>query len=104
MSRNVKIDLSLLKKMLIELELQLNSAYVIRDELNVKQSDDKFQKYIIELSKAIGIISGMAQESSLLIGDIQKLVQMSSPVPDAPNEFESILSALKNKTNKSSGN
>ena len=104
MSRNIKIDLSLLKKMLVELELQLNSAYLIRDELNVKHVDEKFQKYIIELSKAIGIISGMAQESSLLIGDIQKLVQMSAPAPDVSNEFESILSSLKNKTKPSGRN
>lgn len=69
MSKN-KIDLTLLKKLVGELENSLNNASNISTDV-----DADLNEYIVEMSKAVGLCAGIMRESSMLIGDIHTAVR-----------------------------
>jgi hypothetical protein len=63
MSKNV--DLTLLKKLVSELELSLEAADKIK---SVKGSEND---WVVELNKATGLAAGVMAEAGMLAGDIQ---------------------------------
>jgi len=101
MPKELKADLSLLNKLVSELSAQLELAYKARDLINKSDpEDEKFQTFVVELSKSVGLLSGIANEASLLVGDLQKIMQYASKAPDADepgNLLKSILSSAKTK-------
>jgi hypothetical protein len=69
MAKPSKIDLELLKKLVGELEVSLQTADGIKSATEVNNTD-----YVVEMSKAAGLAAGVMQEASLLILDIHGLV------------------------------
>ena len=97
MSRDMKADLTLMHKLVAELEKQLDDSYKLRDTIKETKDQETYFKYVIEISKAVGILSGISQEASLLIGDMQKLIQIASQpndMEDPTSMLQSILSPL----------
>jgi len=62
-----KVDLTLLKKLVIELEASLTTAE------GVVETDHN--GYFVEMSKGAGLAAGVMQEASMLIMDIYGVVQ-----------------------------
>jgi len=91
--KDIKADLSLLKDLVIELEKQLDTAYEARDNLPEDKDGAMYRKFIIDLSKAAGLLSGIANESSLLMGDLSKIMKsaLQSPEDESLNKINSIL-------------
>jgi len=88
-----KADLQLLKQLVKTVEEQLEVSYAIRDKFSSENSDALFRDFVIELSKAVGILYSVSQESSLLITDLQKIMTMSDPKASSVKEsFMDLLS------------
>lgn len=102
--KDIKVDLSLLKELVVELEKQLNESYASRDKLsNDKDADgNMYRKFIIDLSKSVGLLSGIASESQLLIGDISKIMKYAVLLPEEDDLMNKIGSLL-NKSLKNPG-
>lgn len=98
MSKTPKVDLTLLKKLVAELERTLTVVDTIRAavpttpdifadlDTSVSVSGDTAKShthdYIIELSKSSGLAACVMQEAGLLVGDIQSLILMTqNPTP-----------------------
>lgn len=64
-----KIDLSLLKKLVNELDAMIETAYAIPTD-NV----DKAHEAILELAKASGLAANISQEAALLVKDLYAVV------------------------------
>lgn len=94
-----KIDLTLLKKLVSELETSLDHV----DELQ-KDPDYNKNNSIVELSKAIGLVSGIFSESSMLIMDIQVLTQKASGLAPKEDSVQNLLTLLKTDTKLSGKN
>jgi len=74
MSKNVKIDLKLLKKFVSELELNLSVA----DGIHVAKGD--VSDYLVELAKSAGLALSISQEATMLVGDINKqMMKIQNP-------------------------
>ena len=74
MTSKTKVDLTLLKRLMAELENSLATANGINTDV---ESD--LNEYVIELSKATGLCTGIMQEASMLVLDISSLVHTSQP-------------------------
>lgn len=72
----MRADLALLKKYMEELEVSLGEAYSTRDDTEQLSQED-YNNFMVKLSKSVGILSGISQESALLISDLQKIGQYS---------------------------
>lgn len=66
-----KVDLTLVKKLIGELEISINIAE------KVAESDK--DTYFIEMSKSAGLAAGVMQEASLLIIDIYAVANSNQP-------------------------
>lgn len=98
--KDVRADLSLIKDLINELEKQLDGAYLIREDLNKNPTEEAYRKFVIELSKALGILSGISQESVLLVGDMQTIMQYATKTDktdetDETEETEEATNILK---------
>lgn len=72
-----KIELTLLKKLVGELEIAINAA----QELPVDEKE-QVHHFISELSKASGLAAGVAQEATALVKDMYQVSAMSQkPAP-----------------------
>lgn len=94
MHREIKADLSLLNELVVELDKQLNNAYEVRGSAQDAPTTDSYRKFVIELSKAVGVLSSISQESVLLVGDLQKMIQIagqSKEMEDPNSILKSIL-------------
>jgi len=83
----LKADLTLLKKMTVELEKFLQKTYKIRDDTQ-EMSRDEYHLFTVEVSKAIGLLAGISRESGLLVGDLTKIIEMSPDNPTNNKENE----------------
>ena len=87
-----KIDLTLMKKLLGELETSLNTSDAI------KTAEGSIVEYIVEMSKSLGLASGMVQEASLLIADIQAhVMSVQNPQASKSDFLSKILGAAPPK-------
>lgn len=102
--KNVKgtgVDLSLVKKLLEELEATLITANNIRDDKG------DIQQYIVETAKATGLAMGLMREASMLVGDITMMVSTDTNPVEASskkNTLEDLLGVLKNAAQNKSKN
>jgi len=95
--KDIKADLSLLKELVDELEKQLDEAYLSRDKLPEDKDGVIYRKFIIDLSKAAGLLSGIANESSLLVGDLSKIMRLALESSEDSDPMNQINSLLKSK-------
>lgn len=86
---NLPIDLTLLKRTVEALETVLASSETMKD-------GDRIE-YVLELNKALGFTSGLIGEASLLIGDIQHLIQQQSMGATPKFDVESLFGGLKGR-------
>jgi hypothetical protein len=87
---NGKIDLTILKRMVAELEASVNTAEAIRTDVKA----DKVE-WIVELNKATGLAAGVLTEAGLLMGDIQHMVQGGPSAGNKQDLLEKILGGFK---------
>ena len=80
-----KVDLTLIKKLVDELDKTISLSE------KIKESSDN-NEYIIEMSKGIGLCSGIVSEGTMLIADIAELLSTASGPPS-----DSKTSSLINK-------
>lgn len=96
-----KVDLTLLKRLVSELESSLSSADEVK-ELKTDKTAASINDSVVELSKAMGLTSGIMQEATLLMMDIQSVIrsQTAAPVMSKNDLLDKILGPLKgNGTN-----
>jgi hypothetical protein len=88
----MKVDLSILKRLVTELANSLDSADQLKSSQTATMAD-----YVTEMSKAAGLAAGIIQEGSFLVGDIQTAVRYSQqPAPAKSDDFlDKILSGIK---------
>lgn len=86
-----KIDLTLLKKLVGELESSLGTAD------GIKAVEGDITEYIVEMAKAAGLCAGVMQEAAMLVADVQSNVMaVQSPSPNKSSDiFEKLLGSLK---------
>lgn len=82
MNKLPKVDLVLLKKLVVELESTLESCEKIKSEENFDSTN-----FTIEMCKSTGLITGIIQESSMLIGDLQTIVKASQQTSSKTADF-----------------
>ena len=94
---NVTVNLTLLKTLVTKLDESLAAAE------QLKGADFDFNEYVVEMSKAIGLTTGVFQESSALIMDINAAIKLASvntlpePKEQGSNFLESLLGPLKTR-------
>lgn len=90
-----KVDLTTLKRLVAELESIVSAADGIKTDVN----GDKVE-YVVEMSKATGIVAGIIGESGMLMGDIYAQIQSVSAPSSAKSDFlDKILGPLKGPGN-----
>lgn len=87
---DVKVDLTLLKKLVSALESQLDAANAIAAAKNNENVAD----YVVEMSKATGISASIAKEASLLVGDIRQAIKLNTSPSAGADDLEAILGPL----------
>ena len=90
-----KVDLTLLKRLVSELDAMLATA----DGMSTDVKADK-NEWILELSKATGVAAGIMSEAALLTGDIQHLMA-GTTAAGAPKSdlLEKLMAGLKGPGN-----
>lgn len=74
MLKNVKVDLTLLKKFIAELELNLSVA----DGIHATKGN--VNDYLVEMAKSAGLAVSVSQEANMVVGDIHKqMMKIQSP-------------------------
>jgi len=89
-----KIDLTLLKRMVAELEASLGVA----DGIKTDVTGDKVE-WIVELNKATGLAAGVMTEAAMLMGDLQHLVQGGPSSLNKQDFLDKLLGGLKGPGN-----
>ena len=90
-----KVDLTVLKRLLAELESTLDTAEAITTDV----SSDKVE-YIVEMNKATGLAAGLMTEAGLLMGDLQHLISGVGTQGASKSDFlEKLLGGLKGPGN-----
>ena len=88
MSKNVKVDLKILKRLVGELEASLATAEGIKEDIDTSD-------YIVEMSKCVGLTAGIVAESTMLVGDIQHAMHLSSGPAPKSDPLSKLLAGLK---------
>lgn len=89
-----QVSLSLLKKLVSELEATLD----LTDSIREARGD--VQQYIVESHKAAGIAAGIMKEGSMLVADIHMLIRHNtetSSVSEKQDSIQDILGGLLGK-------
>lgn len=94
-----KVDLSLLTQLLTTLHEQLEIGGKI-----IENDNFKYQQYVIEMSKATGLASGLIQEATMIIGDIQTMIRAAGSVKSGVKSSEFIDMPSITKMPKNNGN
>lgn len=89
-----KVDLTVIKRLLAELESTLATAEGINTDVNA----DKVE-YVVEMNKATGLAAGVMTEAGLLMGDLQHLIQGAGSSSTKADFLEKLLSGLKGPGN-----
>lgn len=91
MAKNAKVDLTLLKRLVGELESTLATAEGIKADTDSKDSETE---YVVEMQKAAGLAAGVMTEATLLVGDIAVAVRSQSATAEK-DPLAKILGAIK---------
>ena len=92
MSKN-KVDLTVLKRLVSELESELATA----DGINTSVSPDKVE-WVVSLNKATGLAAGVMSEAAAVMGDIQHLI-VGDPSLDKQDFLDKLLGGFKGPGN-----
>lgn len=92
MSKNAKVDLKLLKRLVGELEASLATADGIKEDTEAAEGD--VQEYIVEMSKCIGLVTGVVAEATCLLGDIQVAIGYAQSPPKS-DPLSKLLAGIK---------
>ena len=85
-----KVDLTLVKKLVSELESSLAAAE------GIKTAKGDVSDYIVELSKSAGLAAGIMQEASMLVMDVQaQALAVQAPAPPKNDMLDKLLGPLK---------
>ena len=92
MTKEKAIDLTLLKKLVGELEVSIQAAEGIKTSIELDKTE-----YIVEMSKAAGLCAGVMQEAGMLISDLQSatIAVQSGGTPAKTDFLDKILGPLK---------
>jgi hypothetical protein len=90
MSKAPKVDLTLVKKLIAELEESLAVAENLYQDSPSKNND-----YVVEMSKASGLATGAAIEASMLALDVQAAIKMGASSAPKEDGLKSLLASLK---------
>lgn len=93
MSKN-KIDLSLLKRLVSELDSLIASAEGMSTDIKADKNE-----WVLELSKATGVAASVMTEAGLLIGDIQQEIVGVPPAEGKQDVLAKILGGIKGTGN-----
>lgn len=88
------IDLTLLKRLVGELEAHVNTMKSIKTDVPPNHTE-----LIVEGSKAAGLAAGVMQEAGALMVDIHVFVEGSTASPGKSELLEKILGSLKGPGN-----
>lgn len=86
-------DLNILRKLVAQLEASLEASEQIK-----KANDSDIADFVVEMSKASGLLAGLMQESTMLIGDISTIVRVSQQPTQpqkTPDFLDKILGGIK---------
>jgi hypothetical protein len=85
-----------------EIESHLETVY----KCNSTQAVDNDNSLMIEISKTIGLLSGISYEAALLIGDVQKLSQeeVETEESNTVKKLTSLLGGTAKKTRNTNFN
>ena len=87
----MKVNLSMIKKLVAELESGLEAAEGLKTKEGASIGD-----CVVEMSKAAGLAAGIMQEGTFLVNDIQAVVRVVQQPPAPKNDFlDKILSGIK---------
>jgi len=89
--KDVKVDLTLLKKLIVELENSLATA----DGIRAEETDENIHNYIVEMSKASGVAAGIVEEATLLISDCRQAIRYNTSAIGKDDPLSSLLGVLK---------
>jgi hypothetical protein len=89
-----KVDLTLLKRLVSELDAMLATA----DGMSTDVKADK-NEWVLELSKATGVAAGILTEAGLLMGDIQHLMAGTAAGAPKGDLLEKLMAGLKGPGN-----
>ena len=91
---NTKIDLSLLKRLVGELESMIATAEGMSTDVKADKNE-----WVLELSKATGVAAGIMTEAGLLMGDIQHVMAGTPATATKSDLLEKILGGIKGSGN-----
>jgi Mg2+ and Co2+ transporter CorA len=102
----MKVDISYLKELVVELETLLSEADLLKDSKSGNsERDEAFnKKFLVTMCKTAGVCMGITQEGSMLIGDIQKVIGSSFASPKAKEDAIEALLGNFNKSIKTTNN
>ena len=95
------INLGLLKDLVSALEKSTNHSEKIKEDDSFTHSD-----FVIEMSKVAGLLSGIIQESTMLILDAQQVVKLSQqpPAPKSGELLDKLLGSFPKSVKNNKGN
>jgi len=97
MKNGKKFDISLLKKLMVELDQTINAV-------NEAQVNDNKDELYIALSKSSGIAAGVAQEAVILISNIYATMQERETIETMPQKQGSIFEIFGSSSPKGGRN
>lgn len=90
----MKVDLTLLKKLVSELELSLANCDKLSEVVEPNKTD-----FVVEMNKGTGLAAGIMTEAALLMGDMQAVMHAGQPSLGKNDFFEKIMTSLKGPGN-----
>ena len=90
MSKKLTVDLTLLNKLVAELAAAIAGAETRQLDSSYSSND-----YVIDMSKAIGLATGVVLEGSALTLDLQAVIKAASTPDPKGDSLNSLLGILK---------
>ena len=81
-----KANLTMLRRLVDELDKFLNETYKLRDtidEQELSKASETYKSFVVEISKATGLLVGISGEANALVGDLNKLALYSCPIDNS---------------------
>jgi hypothetical protein len=97
MTKELVIDSSLLDELMLQFKKAMEESYELRRGLVQTPTKEAYHTFVVETSKAGGILLGMSQEIGLLLVDMQRYIEQSYPTAAATevqSKTASILGSL----------
>jgi hypothetical protein len=89
-----KIDLTLIKRLMGELEAHVNTMESIKTDVPSNQTE-----LVVEASKAAGLAAGVMQEAGALMVDIHVFVEGTSAASSKSEFLDKLLGSIKGPGN-----